>query len=170
MQVRRYVPMAGLDRIRAADLEHIQVEAREVTAIFCDVRGFTSFSEKLQPEDLMRVINRYLSLASDAVNLYEGIVDKYMGDAVTGLYNTQLNPQEDHAIRCVRAALSLVSDLYAQHEVLPEDQRLFYGIGIHNRHFTYTRAGNHFCTNATNATKSNHEYVFRHQGLYGFIS
>ncbi|MFZ4814887.1 MAG: GAF domain-containing protein [Phototrophicaceae bacterium] len=131
MQVRRYVPMAGLDRIRAADLEHIQVEAREVTAIFCDVRGFTSFSEKLQPEDLMRVINRYLSLASDAVNLYEGIVDKYMGDAVTGLYNTQLNPQEDHAIRCVRAALSLVSDLYAQHEVLPEDQRLFYGIGIH---------------------------------------
>lgn len=130
-QVRRYVPMAGLDTLKAADLQSIQVEVREITAIFCDVRGFTTFSENLQPEDLMRVINRYLSLASDAINLYEGVVDKYMGDAVTGLFNTQLNPQQDHAVRCVRAAMNLVFDLYALHEVLPEDQRLFYGTGIH---------------------------------------
>lgn len=129
--VRRYVPFAGIDTLKADDLANIQVEVREITAIFCDVRGFTTFSEKLQPEDLMRVINRYLSLASDAINFYEGIVDKYMGDAVTGLFNTQLNPQEDHAARCVRAAMNLVFDLYALHEVLPEDQRLFYGTGIH---------------------------------------
>ena len=65
------------------------------------------------------------------INLFEGVVDKYMGDAVTGLFNTPLNPQSDHALRAVRAALSMVYDVLALHEVLPEDQRLFYGIGIH---------------------------------------
>jgi adenylate cyclase len=130
-QARRYVSVGGFDELKAADLMNIQVEVRQVTALFCDVRGFTSFSENLEPEDLMRVINKYLSLASDAINLYEGVVDKYMVDAVTGLFNTQLNPQDDHAQRCVRAAMSMVMDLYALHEVLPEEQRLFYGTGIH---------------------------------------
>jgi adenylate cyclase len=130
-QVRRYVPMAGLDTLKAQDLQNIQVEVRQITALFCDVRGFTTFSENLQPEALMRVINKYLSLASDAINLYEGVVDKYMGDAVTGLFNTQLNPQDDHATRGVRAAMNMVMDLYALHEVLSEDERLFYGTGIH---------------------------------------
>ena len=130
-QVRRFVPMGNIENIRPEQLSNMQVEVREITAMFCDVRGFTTFSENLEPEDLMRVINRYLSLASDAVNLYEGIVDKYMGDAVTGLFNTQLNPQDDHALRCVRAAMSMILDLKAQHEVMPEDQRLFYGTGIH---------------------------------------
>ncbi len=130
-QARRYVSVGGFDELKAADLLNIQVEVRQITALFCDVRGFTSFSEKLEPEDLMRVINKYLSLASDAINLYEGVVDKYMGDAVTGLFNTQLNEQEDHAHRAVRAAMNMVMDLYALHEVLPEAQRLFYGTGIH---------------------------------------
>ncbi|MEM6283368.1 MAG: GAF domain-containing protein [Chloroflexota bacterium] len=130
-QVRNFVPMGNIENIKSETLSNMKVEVREITALFCDVRGFTTFSENLEPEDLMRVINRYLSLASDAINLYEGIVDKYMGDAVTGLFNTQLNPQEDHAVRCVRAAMSMVFDLKAQHEVMPEDQRLFYGTGIH---------------------------------------
>ncbi|MEO1443184.1 MAG: GAF domain-containing protein, partial [Chloroflexota bacterium] len=130
-QVRNFVPMGNIENIKSEQLSNMKVEVREITSLFCDVRGFTSFSENLEPEDLMRVINRYLSLASDAINLYEGIVDKYMGDAVTGLFNTQLNPQEDHAVRCVRAAMSMVFDLKAQHEVMPEDQRLFYGTGIH---------------------------------------
>lgn len=127
-QVQRYLP-AGLVK-KSRDLD-IGAQEREITAIFCDVRGFTAFSERLEPQALMTVINKYLSLASDAVNFVEGVVDKYMGDAVTGLFNTQLNPQDDHALRAVQAALQLVSDLRAQHEVMPESERLFYGIGIH---------------------------------------
>ena len=67
--------------------------------LFADVRGFTTFSEQLEPERLMEIINKYMSVASDAINLFEGVVDKYMGDAVTGLFNTPLNPQADHALR-----------------------------------------------------------------------
>jgi len=130
-EVRRYLPLALVENIKNVEDVDLRGQERTITAVFADVRGFTTFSEKLQPEELMTIINKYLSLASDAVNLYEGIVDKYMGDAVTGLYNTQLNPQPDHAARAVQSALALVMDLYAQHEVMPDNERLFYGIGIH---------------------------------------
>ena len=129
-EVVRYLPTALVKNLAAvADLD-VRGQEREITAMFCDVRGFTSFSEKLDPADLMRVINQYLSLASDAINLYEGIVDKYMGDAVTGLFNTQLNPQEDHAVRAVSAALSMLAEQASLHDTLPEDHRLQFGIGI----------------------------------------
>ena len=113
-------------------VDEIGGEEREISVLYSDVRGFTNFSEKLEPEVLMEIINRYLSLASDAINLYDGVVDKYMGDAVTGLFNTPLNPQEDHALRAVRAAMSMRSDLLALHEIMPEAHRLFYGIGVHS--------------------------------------
>lgn len=129
-QLRVYLPAPLLDKI--TDISQIEMgQEREITAISTDVRGFTRFSERLQPEQLMETINKYLSLGSDGINLYEGIVDKYMGDALTGLFNTQLNPQKDHALRAVRAATSIIYDLYALHEVVPEDERLYYGIGIH---------------------------------------
>lgn len=130
-EVRRYLPLALVENIRSIDDVNVSGQEREITSISTDVRGFTTFSERLPPEQLMEIINKYLSVASDAINLYEGIVDKYMGDAVTGLFNTQLNPQEDHAVRAVRAAMSIIYDLYALHEILPEDQRLYYGIGVH---------------------------------------
>ncbi len=129
--VSRYMPLALVENIRHLDEIDVGGQQREISVLQSDVRGFTSFSERLAPEELMRVINRYLSLASDAINLYEGVVDKYLGDAVTGLFNTQFNPQQDHALRAVRAAMSMRYDLLALHEDMPEDQRLFYGIGVH---------------------------------------
>jgi adenylate cyclase len=140
-EVRRYLPLALVENIKNVEEIDVRGQERDVTALFADVRGFTSFSEKLQPEELMTVINKYLSIASDAINLYEGIVDKYMGDAVTGLYNTQLNPQPDHAARAVQSALALVMDLYAQHEVMPENERLYYGIGVHTGHAVLGNVG-----------------------------
>ena len=131
IEARRYLPEALVRNMSTLDVTAIESQEREITAMFADVRGFTSFSENLEPEELMRVINKYLSIASDSIGLFEGIVDKYMGDAVTGLWNTQLNPQLDHANRAVQAAMQLVLDLHAMHEVLPENERLFYGIGVH---------------------------------------
>ncbi len=130
-EVRRYLPPAMVENIRAIDTIELGGEEREISVVFADVRGFTSFSEQLSPEELMAIINRYLTVGSDAIHLYEGIVDKYMGDAVVGLYNTQLNPQEDdHVLRAVRAAMSMMYDVRALHEVLPPMHRLWYGIGI----------------------------------------
>lgn len=126
-----YLPLALMENIHNVDEFDMGGQEREISVLNCDVRGFTTFSEQLDPAVLMEIINSYMSLSSDAINLYEGIVDKYMGDAVTGLFNTQFNPQEDHALRAVRAAMSMMYDLLALHEVLPQEQRVFYGIGVH---------------------------------------
>ncbi len=126
-----FVSEALLENIGSISEIDTSPTERVITALFADVRGFTSFSENLEPEDLMKIINRYLSVASDAITLFDGIVDKYMGDAVTGLWNTQLNQQEEHALRAVQAAQAIIFDLYALHEVLDPDQQLYFGIGIH---------------------------------------
>jgi adenylate cyclase len=128
--VRTYLPPSLVRNIQSIDNLGLGGDEREISVIFADVRGFTMFSEHLDPELLMNVIGQYLTVSSDAIELYDGIIDKYMGDAVVGLFNTQLNPQEDHAVRAVRAALSMAYDVRALHEVLPEEQRLFYGIGV----------------------------------------
>ncbi len=126
-----FVSTAVVDNLGSISDIDTRPTERTITALFADVRGFTSFSENLEPEDLMKIINRYLSVASDAITLFDGIVDKYMGDAVTGLWNTQLNQQEEHALLAVQAAQAIIFDLYALHEVLEPDQQLYFGIGIH---------------------------------------
>ncbi|MBX3063458.1 MAG: GAF domain-containing protein [Anaerolineae bacterium] len=129
--VRRYLPAAMVDNIRTIDELQLGGVERKITMLYCDVRGFSTFSEGLPPDELMTVINKYLTISSEAITLQEGIIDKYMGDAVMGLYNTQLNPQEDHAVRAVRSALAMLSDVQDLHELVEEKQRLFYGIGVH---------------------------------------
>ncbi len=130
-QARVYLPLALVENLRSEDIAGMGGQEREITVLFADVRGFTSFSEHLEPEVLMEIINRYLSVASDALNLCDGIVDKYIGDAVTGLFNTPLNSQPDHGLRAVRAALLMRHEVQALHSRLPETQRLQFGIGIH---------------------------------------
>lgn len=129
-EVVRYLPTALVKNLAEIAGLDVRGQEREITAMFCDVRGFTALGEELDPTELMRVINQYLSLASDAVDLYEGIVDKYLGDAVTGLFNTQLNPQDDHAVRAVSAGLTMLAELKAMHETMPEAYQLPLGIGI----------------------------------------
>ena len=66
--------------------------------------------------------------------MQDGIVDQYLGDAITALWNTQLNQQEDHALRAVRAAYAIVQEVHALHQVLDVDLQLHFGIGIHTGH------------------------------------
>lgn len=130
VEVMRYLPTALVKNLASVSNSDVRGQERQITAMFCDVRGFTRFSENIDPGEVVRVINQYLSLASDAIDLFEGVVDKYMGDAVTGLFNTQLNPQEDHAVRAISAGLTMLAELAALHETMPEHYRLDFGIGI----------------------------------------
>lgn len=127
--VRRYLPTA--DNLQAIDALELSGVEREISVLFCDVRGFTAFSEQLPPEELMLIINQYLTVSSSAIEAFGGIVDKFIGDAAVGLFNTQFNPTADHALRAVRAALKLLDDVHALHKTLPHDHCLEYGIGVH---------------------------------------
>ena len=126
-----FIPEALLHNIGSISELDMSPAERKITAMFADVRGFTSFSEYLQPEDLMRIVNRYLGAASDAINAHDGIVDQYLGDAIKALWNTQLNHQEDHALRAVRAAQAILDEARSLHSVVDVGHRLHFGIGIH---------------------------------------
>jgi PAS domain S-box-containing protein len=102
----------------------------QITTLFADVRGFTHFSEKLPPEDLVSILNAYLAAAAEAVLYEEGTIDKFMGDAVMAWFNAPI-PQEDHTLRAVRAALHIRQRIQELHERLPEQYHLSFGIGVH---------------------------------------
>ncbi len=131
-QVRNYLPLALVENLRSADLTALGGQEREISMLFCDLRGFTRFSENLEPETLMQIINRYLTVASDAIHASGGLVDKYIGDAVMGLFNTPLNPQpEQHTLRAVQASLALRRAIEALAAELPLEHQLSFGMGLH---------------------------------------
>ncbi len=79
-------------------------EKRTITSFFSDVAGFTSISESLSPEELVHLLNDYLSEMTDIILSYGGTLDKYEGDAIIAFWNAPLD-QPDHAARACRAAL-----------------------------------------------------------------
>ena len=79
-------------------------ERREVTSFFSDVAGFTAISESLAPEELVSLLNEYLSVMTDIILSSGGTLDKYEGDAIIAFWNAPLD-QTDHALRACRAAL-----------------------------------------------------------------
>jgi len=101
-----------------------------ITCLFADIRGFTAFSEKHSPAELVMILNRYLAAAAEAVLAHEGTVDKFLGDAVMAWYNAPL-PQPDHTLRAVKTALAIRDAIQKLHQALPPEMHLDFGVGIH---------------------------------------
>lgn len=85
-------------------------EKKELTVLFSDIRGFTSFSEQMTPENLVKFLNEYLSKMTEIVFKYDGLLDKYMGDAIMAIWGAPLE-QPDHHLRACYTALEMVSEL-----------------------------------------------------------
>ena len=78
----------------------------EATVLFCDLKGFTSISEKVSPQELVALLNRYFAEAAAAIQAKRGLVDKYIGDAVMALFGAPIGTPE-HARDACAAALEL---------------------------------------------------------------
>ncbi len=127
--LERMVSPVVLDQLDADSLQ-IGGKKVDITCLFADIRGFTAYSERHTPEDLVAVLNRYLAAAAEAVLAHEGTVDKFLGDAVMAWYNAPL-PQPDHTLRAVKTALAIREAIAKLHKALPAEAHLDFGVGIH---------------------------------------
>ncbi len=85
-------------------------ERREVTVLFSDVRGFTSFAEKHTPEEVVAILNEYLAAMTDIIFRWEGTLDKFIGDAILAFWGAPMR-QENHAELAMKCALNMVNRL-----------------------------------------------------------
>ncbi|MDY6875626.1 MAG: adenylate/guanylate cyclase domain-containing protein [Chloroflexota bacterium] len=102
---------------------------QEITSFYADIRGFTAFGEKTAPEFQIEVLNRHLTLATRAILAQEGTLDKFIGDAAVAIFNAP-EPQEDHTLRAVLAALAMQQAIREHHAQVDERERLCFGLGI----------------------------------------
>jgi len=129
--IRRYLPSQLVDNL-PDDLSELKLrgERQQITTLFADIRGFSTFSERSDPEKVVEVINQYFALALAAVDRHEGILDKFMGDGVMAHFNTPLRPVDGHAWRAVLAAWQFQQAIEEYLAQVPEEDRLQVGIGI----------------------------------------
>lgn len=90
------------------ELPKLGGETKTVSIFFSDIEGFASISEKLKPEQLVSVLNRYLTLMTEAIEKHGGVVDKYVGDAVIAFFGAPVSHGDD-ASRSVDAAVSCIN-------------------------------------------------------------
>ncbi len=108
-------------------------ESKEVTILFSDIRGFTTLAEKLPAELVVRILNEYFNVMVDCVFMYEGTLDKYIGDAIMAVFGTP-TLHDDDPMRAIRTAVRMrdeleeLNDIWMNKDGLPP---LRIGIGIH---------------------------------------
>jgi adenylate cyclase len=129
--IRRYLPSQLVDNL-PDDLSELKLrgERQQITTLFADIRGFSTYSERSDPEKVVEVINQYFAFALAAVDRREGIVDKFLGDAVMAHFNTPLRPVTEHAWRAVLAAWDFKGTIEEYLRRVPEEDGLDVGIGI----------------------------------------
>lgn len=128
----RYLPPGMVDNIQTiADLA-MGGERREMTCVFMYACQYSAFPPNLRPTQMMETLNVYLEVATACIHRAQGIIDKYMGNEIMVLFNTQLNPEPYHALRAVEMALDIRDayiELYSRLGINPDPH--LYCVGIH---------------------------------------
>jgi adenylate cyclase len=107
----RYVSPEVLDMISSHPEDSwLKGTRNEATILFTDVRGFTAYSETRKPEEVVEDLNEYFAIATQAILEQGGYVDKFIGDAVLGVFGVPI-PHSDHAERAVRATVAMQGEL-----------------------------------------------------------
>jgi adenylate cyclase len=107
-RLRRFLAPQVADMIASSEGREalLQSHRREVTAVFCDLRGFTAFTDNTEPEEVMAVLRDYHATLGELIDRYEGTLERFAGDGILILFNDPV-PYADHASRAVRMALDM---------------------------------------------------------------
>ncbi|KYK20507.1 hypothetical protein AYK24_10130, partial [Thermoplasmatales archaeon SG8-52-4] len=126
----KYVSPIVIDNlIKNPDLINLGGEKRNITIFFSDIRGFTSISEKLMPEELVHLLNEYLTEMTTIIIKNDGLVDKYMGDAIMAFWGAPLE-QPNHAEMACSSSLEMIEKLRKLQEKWKKENIPSFDIGI----------------------------------------
>jgi len=95
-------------------------QRRLMTVLFCDLKGFTSLSEGMTPQGLVKVMNRYLSIMSEPIRTNRGIIDKYIGDGIMAYWGPPFVGEADHARFACLATLEMIERIETLRREIPE--------------------------------------------------
>ena len=141
-RLRRFLaPQLAQAIVSAGDEKILDNHRREVVALFCDLRGFTGFSETAEPEDIMQLLGEYHGAVGPLIRKYEGTLDRFTGDGMMVFFNDPL-PCPDAPERGAKLALEMrdavaaLTPLWAR-----RGHKLGFGIGMAQGHATLGRIG-----------------------------
>jgi adenylate cyclase len=141
-RLRRFLPPQVADLIVASGTEkQLESHRREITALFCDLRGFTGFSESSDPEDVMTLLRDYHAAIGEIIVKYNGTLERYAGDGVMVVFNDPI-PIHNPALQAVRMALEMrvaIGALTEKWRRLGHD--IGFGIGISHGYATLGTIG-----------------------------
>jgi class 3 adenylate cyclase len=124
--MQKFVSQSTVDMIQSSSQKRISAgERHEVTVFFSDIRGFTSMSERRAPEEVVKILNRCLSLQAERVKKFSGDIDKFVGDAVVAVFDG-----EDMVLNAIRCGVEIHKELEAYNSAFPEEEPIHIGIGI----------------------------------------
>jgi class 3 adenylate cyclase/DNA-binding response OmpR family regulator len=125
-----YVAPSVVEKV-IADPSSLQLGGgrQQVTTLYADIRGFTSFAETVGPEELISVLNSYFALMARTVLEYEGTLDKFLGDAVMAFFNAP-TPQSDHPLRAAHTALAIQRAVKTHRHTASGGVSLSVGVGF----------------------------------------
>ena len=138
-----YVSPAVVNQIMEnADSLQLGGQKKNLSVLFSDIRGFTTISEELDPQELVAILNNYLSKMSEVIFKHEGTIDKFIGDAIVAIFGAPLE-QPDHADRACRVALDMMDalrDLNIEHHQ-KQIPKFEVGIGLNTGDMTVGNIG-----------------------------
>jgi adenylate cyclase len=133
-QVAELIMSAGDERL-------LESHRREITVVFCDLRGFTAFAETSEPEEVMAVLRQYHAALGQLIFRHEGTLERFVGDGLVVLFNDPL-PCPDPAARAVRMAIAMRGRIAALSEGWRKHgHELGFGVGIAQGYATLGRIG-----------------------------
>jgi adenylate cyclase len=132
LHMEKYLSGAAVQSIRRhRDADHLRLggERKYVTALFSDIRGFTAMSEKMTPEEMVKVLNIYLNFQSNVIHHWGGFVDKFVGDEVVAIFEGR-----GLEINAVRAAVEIQRYCRALNEArsVAGEKQIYMGIGLNS--------------------------------------
>jgi GAF domain-containing protein len=141
-RLRRFLPPQVADLIVASGTEkQLESHRREITALFCDLRGFTGFSESSDPEDVMALLREYHAAIGEIIVRYSGTLERYAGDGVMVVFNDPI-PVDNPALQAVQMALEMREAIGALTEKWRElGHEIGFGIGIAHGYATLGTIG-----------------------------